>query len=130
MQQSLWRASRDYPFIDNADGRPTGGSFPWNTARESLAGGWLANIPASPPAEPDPPNPAEPPKPPIPPRTPEFPPDKEPPGIDDPPPDVLPVPVREPPTMARPLALWLTNAATVRQYFFKREEWRHESTDQ
>lgn len=66
-----------------------------------------AGIPASPPAEPDPPVYPEPP------RRPEIPPDKEPPPVDDPPPDVVPVPVREPPATPGLVARWLAGSAAV-----------------
>lgn len=115
MEQSQWRTARDYRYLDNADGRPAGGPCRSSAGWESLLPCRLGNIPASPPAEPDPPNPAEPPTPHAPPRTPDFPPDKEPPGIDVPPPDVVPVPVREPPTMSEQLALRLTGAAAGRR---------------
>ena len=87
MLQSQWSAQRDYPTIYGENGLPR-------------PPGWRADIPASPPAEPDPPEPR------VPPPSPEFPPDKKRPEIDDPVPDVVPVPVREPPTTPRPVA-WL-----------------------
>lgn len=102
MRQSQWGTSHDYPYVYS---RPARGRCVWSADGVSLAAGWWANIPASPPAKPDPTKPAEPP------TTPEFPPDKKRPEIDDPPPDVIPVPVREPPSSPRPVALWLTGAA-------------------
>lgn len=72
-------------------GRPgwASGVSPWRAA----------DIPSSPPAEPD--DPTEPDSP-GPPENPDFPPDDVPLEIDDPPPDALPEPVREPPVMPKP----------------------------
>lgn len=102
MWQSQLNAARAGLRVDHPDGRPVRASGLWSPDGESLMPARWASIPASPPAEPEPPKPAEPP------RIPPSPPDKERPEIDDPPPDVVPVPVREPPAAPPQIALRLT----------------------
>ncbi len=75
----------------------------WRTASGSAAGGSIgyvprqANIPATPPYNPEaPPAPDSPIKPYVP-HIPDELPQETPPEIEEPPPDVIPVPVREPP---------------------------------
>jgi len=97
MWQSQWNAVRACPGVYHPDGQP---ARVWRGDDESLVPARWASIPASPPAEPEPPKPAEPP-------------DKERPEIEDPPPDVVPVPVREPPATPPLIALRLMTAAPL-----------------